>query len=107
MCYPAVVSSPAPPLPRDIELVEFRDAKIFAAAGECLGCTDVDRKLALAAALADDWRTGGLERDPTGASDRFREAGRPARPDGAVAAGPASVEYTAGARGTDPCGRSY
>ena len=54
---------------------------LFVAAGECLGCTDVDRKLALAAALADDWRTGGLERDPTGASDGFREAGRPARPE--------------------------
>ena len=54
---------------------------LFVAAGECLGCTDVDRKLALAAALADDWRTGGLDRDPAGASDGLREAGRPARPE--------------------------
>ncbi|MCP5437353.1 MAG: ferritin-like domain-containing protein [Chromatiaceae bacterium] len=54
---------------------------LFATAAQCLRCTDVDRKLALAAALADDWQSGRLGRDPSGISGGLEEAGRPVRPE--------------------------
>jgi len=55
-------------------------ADLYAAAEACLRCADVERKLALAQALWDDWREGRLTRATGGRPAGLPEAGRPPRP---------------------------
>lgn len=53
---------------------------LFLAAGECLGCVDVDEKLALTDATAARFAAGDLEPLRSGAAAPVAAPGRPARP---------------------------
>jgi uncharacterized ferritin-like protein (DUF455 family) len=54
--------------------------ELHQAAGACLAADTVDAKLAMAAALADDWKSRRLRRGGTGEPPGPPVAGRPARP---------------------------
>ena len=54
---------------------------LYAAAERCLRCADVPQKLALARALAVDWRDDRLRRDDPPDPADLTEAGRPPRPE--------------------------
>jgi len=53
---------------------------LYAAAEQCLRCTDVAQKLVLAGRLRDDWAAGRLRRNPAADAPTLRDAGRPERP---------------------------
>ncbi len=53
---------------------------LYAAAEQCLRCTDVAQKLALAERLQDNWAAGRLRRNPAARAPTLRDAGRPERP---------------------------
>lgn len=56
-------------------------ANLYTAAEACLRCSEVEHKLQLVRALADDWQNGGLGRGGEPAGAQRVQAGRPARPE--------------------------